>query len=749
MALFRDANYELSHLMSEIEHGKLALPDIQRPFVWSNTKVRDLFDSLYRGYPVGTLMFWETGADARTRQIGSGQSAPGLLIVDGQQRLTSLFAVLRGREVFDDKFRPRTIRIAFAPQSETFEVADAAIRNNPRYVADVTDLWKDGYKSRLRSFFEKLERVETLDDSELDRLEENLDQVRDLQRFRFQTIQLTSEADPESVSDIFVRINSKGVSLKQTDFILTLMSVHWDEGRRALEAFARSAVDPAASPPSVRNRFIDPKPDQMLRAAIGYGFRKGRLASAYTILRGRDPDTRNYSDEFRDANFATLRDAQNEVLNLQNWHDFLSAISWAGFDSDRMIASNNCLLYCYVFWLIGKHDFGVSRTALKPLIGRYFFMSHTTRRYTGSAESALDGDLNRLDGLAPTPDAFAGHLEAVISSGFTPDYWTVRLPAQLDTSSKRSPAYLAYIASLNVLDADILMSSTRLRDRTDRQGGVRDIEAHHLFPRAYLQRHGVTDKKQVNSVANFAYLEWPRNVEVNDTAPETYWPEFADKVRDRKRLRRQMEQHALAQNWHTQSYSEFLSERRSRMAQVVKTAFEILSGKVDTHAAPPLPELIGRGETETLEFKSTWRVNLHTNEADKRMEHIAARTVAGFMNADGGTLVIGVDDDGQAIGLGPDLATLGRKADRDGYELALRKRIDDHLSVPTAGLVRIRFEDIQGKFVCRVDVEPSGKAVFCSDPKSGADKRTFWVRDGNATRQLYGEDQMSYIGRHW
>ena len=300
-AIYRDTGYSLTHLIEEIKHGKIALPDIQRPFVWSSTQVRDLFDSLYRGYPVGTLMFWETGMDAGVRQVGGGENdgVARLLIVDGQQRLTSLFAVLTGRSILTSRYREKRIRIAFRPEDETFEVTDAAIKRDPEFIADVTVLWAEKYRSTVRAFLKRLgtHRGSEFDDNDSswsdksDVLEERIDRVRDLRDFRFQVLELNASADEEQVADIFVRTNSKGVQLKQADFILTLMSVHWDKGRRQLEQFCRHAVDDAVTGPSPRNPFIDPRPDQLLRAGVGLAFRRGRLGHVYSILRGKDLET--------------------------------------------------------------------------------------------------------------------------------------------------------------------------------------------------------------------------------------------------------------------------------------------------------------------------------------------------------------------------------------------------------------------------------------------------------------------------
>lgn len=322
--LYRDTGYLLTHLIEDIKHGNIALPDIQRPFVWSAAKIRDLFDSMYRGYPVGTLLFWETGSDVGTRQVGGGetQKVAKLLIVDGQQRLTSLYAVLTGTAVLTKDFHQKQVRIAFRPFDETFEVTDAAIERDPEFIPDITKLWAQGYKSTVRRFMARLTggNDEELDHSEQDRLEERIDRVRDLRDFRFQVIELNSNADEEQVAEIFVRINSEGVKLNQADFILTLMSVHWEQGRKQLELFCRNAVDPKVTGPSPKNAFIDPSPDQLLRASVGLAFRRGRLQHVYNILRGKDLETRQISPERRAHQFEELHHAQREVTNLTNWH---------------------------------------------------------------------------------------------------------------------------------------------------------------------------------------------------------------------------------------------------------------------------------------------------------------------------------------------------------------------------------------------------------------------------------------------
>ncbi|AXV04992.1 hypothetical protein DVS28_a0285 [Euzebya pacifica] len=753
--LYRDTGYSLTHLVEDIKHGNIALPDIQRPFVWSSAKTRDLFDSLYRGYPVGTLMFWETGADVGTRQVGGGDSerVAKMLIVDGQQRLTSLYAVLTGQAVLTKTFQEKRIRIAFRPSDESFEVTDAAIEKDPEFIPDITALWNNGYRPTVRGFLARLAEARDgdLTEADEDALEDRIDRVYDLQNFRFQVIELNAAADEGQVAEIFVRINSEGVKLNQADFILTLMSVHWEKGRRQLEQFCRDAVDPGVQGPSPKNPFIDPSPDQLLRAGIGLAFRRGRLQHVYNILRGKDLETGDVSEERRDEQFDELRHAQDEVLDLTNWHEFLKCLTHAGFRSRRMITSENAVVFTYILWLIGKRDFGLDHKRLRGVIARWFFMSHTTGRYTSSPESQIEADLGRVAALDPgDADAFCGELDRIVRANFTRDYWEISLPNRLDTSSARSPVLFAYWASLNLLDAEALFSDLRIRELLDPNvTAPRSIERHHLFPKAFLGKEGVSGARRVNAIANMAFLDWPENATISADDPVVYWPAMTEAM-EPERVKRQAYWHALPVGWEQLDYMTFLERRRSLIAEVVRDGFERL-WEERSHSSPSttLADMITIGESQTQEFKSTARWNVRAGQADKKMEHVIVKTVCGFLNAEGGNLLVGVEDDGNVIGLDLDMQTLGSKANRDGYELFLRQVLDANLSVHTAATVRIHFEEAEGRDVCIVSVAASGKPVFAKPHQGGGSPTEFWVRTGNATKQLHGDDMIDYQRDHW
>jgi len=580
---FKRVDYDLSNLLHYLDIGDIGLPDIQRPFVWSNAKVRDLFDSMYRGFPVGYFLFWENAQTNGVKQIGVGHkahSAPSRLIVDGQQRLTSLYAVFRGKRVLDEDYRERKIEIAFCPRTGAFEVADAAIKRDPEWIPNISELWASGNSSfkMVKGFLKTLEVKAELSEDEEEQISHNLDRLFDLQKYPFTALEIASTVDEEQVADIFVRINSEGVKLNQADFLLTLLSVFWDQGRAELEQFCRRSRQPpvASGQASPFNHFIEPDPDQMLRVSVALGFSRGRLKSVYQVLRGKDLETGEFSSAHRDAQFKVLQQAQAKVLDLTCWHQFLSALVGAGFRSGEMISSKNALLYAYAVYLIGRTQCRVPEHQLQKVIGRWFFFASLTGRYTSSPESVMDGDLNRLRGVNDAA-RFVAVLDELIGNQLTGDFWTTTLPAALHSSSARNPELFAYVAAQNRLNAPVLFSHKKVSELLDPalRTKKKSLERHHLFPRAWLESEGEDDRKIINQMANYALLEWPENIDISDTPPTQYVP----KVRERfsaEEWQRMQELHALPEGWEQMAYADFLVERRRRMADIVRRGFETL-----------------------------------------------------------------------------------------------------------------------------------------------------------------------------
>lgn len=580
--LFKKVDYTLDNLLTYIDLGDIGLPDIQRPFVWGASKVRDLFDSMYRGFPVGYLLFWANELGNGGRQIGKETKGhvPNLLIVDGQQRLTSLYAVFRGKEVVDDDYRPLRIAIAFRPRDGRFDVTDIAIRRDPEWIPDISELWASGKPIRrvVNEFIERLQSKRELTDEDEDAIAHNLDRLFDLQKYPFTALEIASNVNEEQVADIFVRINSQGVKLNQGDFILTLLSVFWDDGRAQLEQFCREArlVPSQGAKPSPFNHFVQPDPDQLLRVSVAYGFRRGRLKSVYQLLRGKDLETDQFSGEHREQQFSVLRDAQARVLDLTSWHQFFGALISAGFRSGDMIGSKNTLMYAYAFYLLGRIHYRVPEHALQRVVGRWFFFTTITSRYIGSFETQVESDLALLRDASAAED-FVEVLEKVMAGDLTDDFWGTTLPTHLETSGFNSPYLYAYLAAQNKLGAPVLFSSKRVAELLDPmlKAKMKSTNQHHLFPKAWLDGIGISAKRDVNQVANLAVCEWGDNLAISDSSPRDYVPVMKSRMSD-EAWGKMNELHALPNGWETMQYDQFLDARRPLMAALIRRAYQSL-----------------------------------------------------------------------------------------------------------------------------------------------------------------------------
>ncbi|MDX9739260.1 MAG: DUF262 domain-containing protein [Candidatus Dojkabacteria bacterium] len=581
--LFKQVDYNLATIIQNIDVGIIGLPDIQREFVWTDTKVRDLFDSMFKGYPVGYFLFWANGEQNNVALIGTGtrQISPNLLIVDGQQRLTSLYAVIKGKEIFRKNFVKDKIVISFKPLDSTFVVPDASTGRNDEYIHSITDIWNPNINifDLKDNFISKLKERRQLTDEEIRTIQDNILKLKNLDAYPFSSLELNPNITEEAVADIFVKINSQGQTLNMADFILTLMSVYWDEGRMQLESFSRNAKSSSGTGVSPFNYIIQPDADEILKCSVGYGFRRARMNYIYSILRGKDLETGEFSDERRVQQFEKLKEAQDKTLDITTWHEFLKSLSIAGFIREDILTSKNTVLYAYVFFLIGRNDYNVDLSTLKSLIARWFFFSSLTGRYTGSPETVMEIDLVKLKEVH-SAEEFINLLTEIIDSTITNDYWEITLPNDLATSSSRSPQLFAYYASLVILGAKGLFSKVEVRDLI--QGGLKSnksaLERHHLFPKAYLIREGVDNQTVRNQIANYALVEWNDNIDISDKSPKEYIKKSLSHF-SREEKENMYFWHALPENWEKMEYEKFLVERRKLIAKVISHAFDKLSLK--------------------------------------------------------------------------------------------------------------------------------------------------------------------------
>lgn len=591
-SIFKTVAWEVKDLVGQVSSGQIQLPDLQRPFVWPKSKVRDLLDSMYRGYPVGELMFWDVAGEGESRAIDkAAQHRAQYQIVDGQQRLTSLFAVVKGRKVRDEDYRDKEIKIAFNPFDERFEVWTPVIAKSVFWLPDISKYFQDPMKE-ARRFKKRLAESEgELSDDQEDSIDSILQRLGTILTYQFEVVHIQSFVEKRTVADIFVRINSEGVNLKAYDYILTWFSVFWPEGRERLEEFARNGrvsveraneINETSVTWTAKNHYIDVEAGQLVRVLVALGQNRAKLSDAYSALQAKDRKTGAVDPDRQEHELSLLQNALQDVIRPRHWDEFIMCLPMAGFRSRKGITSETNLISSYVIWLLAKLRFGVDNHSLRTLIGRWFFMSQLTSRYTGSGETQLQKDLDRLSALPQGESKeFERVVNEILASALTSDFWTFRMPEALVTSNGAlSPAYQCYLAALNVLGAEMFMLNMPVQAWMDpTRQPVRGLEGHHLFPRAFQKAYlGIEDLKLVNQAANFAPTDWNTNLLIADHAPDEYWPELVSaRSTSKEWLDQQLYWHALPENWVRLDYEDFLLQRRRLMAQVTKDAYERLS----------------------------------------------------------------------------------------------------------------------------------------------------------------------------
>ena len=586
--IFTNIPSKVKNLVDDVRIGKIGLPDLQRPFVWRDNKVRDLFDSMLRGYPIGYIMLWEspTEYDKKKNSIGGNKKIyekPKELVIDGQQRLTALVAAMYGINVRDKNYNEREIKISFNPLTREFAVWTSPIERDQEWISKVSDVFiakEENYFTKFRrKFINDLNdaRVkkgfEKLSDVELDKIEDNLNDLLNLEDFSLPTLEISANADEQDVADIFVRVNSGGQNLTENNFIQTLIAVYEKETHDRITKFCMDSRIPKDG--TSYNHIIEIDPQHLIRMAVGFGFHRARLRYAYMLLRGKNLDTGKYSDETREMNLTVFKDALEQVLNLNNWHAFLNCVSSAGYVSSKLIASSNAVVFSYVLYLIGKLEYKVDTVRLNRTISRWFFLSALTYFYTGSTESEVEKQFADLRNIH-NADEFVDYIDKTISGIFTDDYFNLTLPNELNTSSAISPVWYGYIAAQIVLNNPMLFSTTSLSQYLlpGSSGTKNAVDKHHIFPKNYLTQIGYTTDRDRNQTANFTYLDYATNIDISDDAPMLYIERYKEKYGDE--FRTHCANHALPDGFENMEYTAFLNERRKLMAKIIKNAFERL-----------------------------------------------------------------------------------------------------------------------------------------------------------------------------
>lgn len=586
--LFDNIPSKVADLLSDVKNGRIGLPDLQRPFVWKDNKVRELLDSMMKGYPIGYIMLWSSPDNyENTDHIGKNEKTfkrPEDLVIDGQQRLTALLAAIYGVTIKDKNYNERTIKISFNPLTREFAVWTQAYERNPEWISEISRVFaadQEHNVSKFRKAFIKSanesrekNNENLLTEDEEDLIEKNINDLLNLEIYSLPTLKINSKADEQDVADIFVRVNSGGQTLTEKNFIETLIAVYDNDVHNKINQFCAASRVPADKTSYNQILFVDPS--HLIRMSVGVGFRRARLRYAYMLLRGKNLKTGEITQTVREDNLRIFKNSLDIVTNLNNWHSFMNLFVSAGYLKSSFVASSNAVVFSYVLYLIGKYDYKVSSVDLQRIICKWIFMSTITGFYTGSTETEVEKQFADLRDVH-NANEFVAYLDSVIKNRFTDDYFTYSLPSELNSSSATSPAWYGYIAALNVLGTPMLFSNVPLSQYfvTGANGGKNSIDKHHIFPKHYLEQIGYNNDRDRNQIANFTYLDYTTNIDISDAPPTEYVARYKDKIgKDAYKLA--CAQNALPENFELLPYPDFLAQRRILMAKIVKSAYEKL-----------------------------------------------------------------------------------------------------------------------------------------------------------------------------
>lgn len=587
--LFDNIPSKVADILSDVKNGRVGLPDLQRPFVWQDNKVRELLDSMMKGYPIGYIMLWASPDDQEnTVHIGKNEKIykrPNDLVIDGQQRLTALLAAMYGVTIMDKNYKERAIRISFNPLTREFAVWTPAFEKNPEWISEISQVFAADEEHNISKFRKAYIKIvnegraknneEELTEDEEDRIEENINDLLNLGIYSLPTLKINSKANEENVADIFVRVNSGGQNLTEKNFIETLIAVYDNAVHDKINKFCADSRIPANG--TSFNQILQVDPSHLIRMSVGVGFRRARLRYVYMLLRGKNLRTGEITQNIREENLKIFKESLDMVTNLNNWHAFMNLFASAGYLKGSFVASSNAVVFSYVLYLIGKYDYKVSSVELQKIISKWIFMSTITGFYTGSTESQVEKQFADLRDVH-NADEFVVYLDSVIANRFTDDYFEYSLPSELNSSSATSPAWYGYIAAINVLGTPMLFSTAPLSQYfiLGTSGDKNSIDKHHIFPKNYLGKIGYNNDRDRNQIANFTYLDYATNIDISDAPPTEYVSRYRDKLGE-EGYKLACKQNALPENFEQLSYPEFLIKRRILMAQIVKKAYDKLN----------------------------------------------------------------------------------------------------------------------------------------------------------------------------
>lgn len=598
MARYEVNNYAVETLLTNIKTGDIAIPEMQRPFVWDASKVRDLMDSLYKGFPVGYIIVWQ---NPKVKLKDGTTSIGKKVLIDGQQRITALTAAIVGKEVLNARYKWKRIAIAFNPIDEIFEVSNPANQKSSKWISDISTVFETKFDSfAFVISYCKKNGIK----NQMSSVNAVITKLRSIQENRLGVISLNEDLDIDSVTDIFIRINSKGVVLSQADFVMSKISSNEEYGgnliRKTIDYFCHLLESPedlkdirandvefasksefdmikwvaGKVTPIYKTSYTD-----VLRVAFTYKFKRGRLADLVSLLSGRDFATREFKIEIEEDSFAKLHDAVLHTINRTNYERFLMIVESVGIVKGSLIRSQNVLNFGYALYL-ALRERKVGDSVIERIVRRWVVLSILTGRYSGSPESMFDHDIKKFFAY----DDPTEYLKVTEAGELSDAFWNVTLLQKLDTSVVSSPYFSIFLAAqAKAHDKGFLSEHIEVESMLENRGDI-----HHLFPKKYLTNNGLT-KGMYNQIANYVFLQQEINIKISDDAPciymqkvlnqcETKTPSYGGII-DKEVLMENLQQNCIPESFESMdinNYQEFLLKRRGLMAKKIREYYEAL-----------------------------------------------------------------------------------------------------------------------------------------------------------------------------
>lgn len=530
--------HTIDNILSWIRQKSIAIPDIQRPFVWSKADVRDLIDSLYKGYPVGYIITWHN----TTATIKGGESSQNkVIMIDGQQRITALRAALEGEVVKTKDYTDERIVISFNPLTEEFKVRDRSSERGAEWIADISVILRDPAFSTRRFIAEYHAKNPELNEEQLDTIDARISRLLNIKNKQVGAIELAAALSIETVTEIFIRINRTGTKLNNADFAMSKIAVHEDEAgddfganlRKFIDYFCEFAVNPQRYEKIRQNdvgfasykdylqklswlahdtdELYDPSYKDLLQVVSLTSFSRGKLADLVALLSGRNFETREYDVEIAKESFKKLEAGVYEFVNENQFKHFIQDIlRSACFNEKSQLTAQNAINYAYAMYLrlFQVHE---DRDVINTYIRRLYVLSILTGRVRSSIETTFEHDIKLIN----KPGDIKAMVETLEHQFLGDVFWTSTLPDRMDITNTGNAYWSTFVAAQKKLNNDsFLRNDNKVNDLT-----TGDI--HHIFPKDYLAKNGF-DKSKINKIANYTYLSNDINIKISNAEPSAY-----------------------------------------------------------------------------------------------------------------------------------------------------------------------------------------------------------------------------------